>query len=167
MSAKPYQVSWTSAKDLKALNRKLAVQLNQIDAMLTDLYTNQQQIETGTWSPTDLSGAALTFTRPSGHYWKLGSLVILSGFLVFPSTASGATARIAGLPFTVNKAFEDEQPVVAVSWTSESTLVRGWISTTSGFEHHIIFITSTGGALTNSTLSGDSIYFTAIYRTAT
>lgn len=56
---------------------------------------------TGTWTPTDQSGAALTFTSVNCKYTKIGNMIHAYGTFTFPSTASGATILIGGLPFTV------------------------------------------------------------------
>jgi hypothetical protein len=58
--------------------------------------------EEGTWTPTDFSGAGLSFTGTSGNcfYTKVGNLVTCVFSLIYPSTASALAAKIAGLPFT-------------------------------------------------------------------
>lgn len=55
--------------------------------------------EEGTWTPSDQSGATLTFTSVTATYIKIGRLVVASVRLTFPSTASGASILIGGLPF--------------------------------------------------------------------
>ena len=57
--------------------------------------------EEGTWTPTDGSGAGLSFTSVEGTYTKFGRLVTCFFALTFPATASASSARISGLPFTV------------------------------------------------------------------
>lgn len=57
--------------------------------------------EEGTWTPTDGSGAGLSFTDVTGTYTKFGRLVTCFFALTFPATASASSARISGLPFTV------------------------------------------------------------------
>ncbi len=56
--------------------------------------------EEGSWTPTDGSGAGLSFTVSSALYVKVGKLVFINVYLTYPSTASSATAIISGLPFT-------------------------------------------------------------------
>lgn len=55
--------------------------------------------EEGTWTPTDASGAGLTFSFAVGNYVKIGKQVICNFSVIYPSTASGLSAAIAGLPF--------------------------------------------------------------------
>ena len=55
--------------------------------------------EEGTWTPSDLSGAGLTFSTATGHYTKVGRLVTASFDVTYPVTASVNNARVS-LPFT-------------------------------------------------------------------
>ena len=55
--------------------------------------------EEGTWTPTDDSGAGLSFTFYNASYTKIGRLVEVEASILFPSTASTAGVRITGLPF--------------------------------------------------------------------
>jgi hypothetical protein len=55
--------------------------------------------EEGTWTPTDDSGAGLSFTLEYATYTKVGRLVTLNLRLAFPATASVADVLIGGLPF--------------------------------------------------------------------
>jgi hypothetical protein len=56
--------------------------------------------EEGTWTPTDLSGASLTFTSVTAKYTRVGRLVTVEFDMSFPVTASVATVQLGGLPFT-------------------------------------------------------------------
>jgi hypothetical protein len=57
--------------------------------------------EEGTWTPTDASGAGLTFTvSGSSTYTKIGRFVEVSCALTFPVTADVNQVTIGGLPFT-------------------------------------------------------------------
>jgi hypothetical protein len=58
--------------------------------------------EEGTWTPTDGSGAGLTFTNIQAFYTKVGRMVTLNASFTFPSTASSAGIGISGAPFTYN-----------------------------------------------------------------
>lgn len=55
--------------------------------------------EEGTWTPTDSSGAGLTFGGVSATYTKIGRQVTCNLLLAYPVTASAAVAEIGGLPF--------------------------------------------------------------------
>ena len=56
--------------------------------------------EEGTWTPSDGSGAGLSLSTSFSIYTKVGRLVTCSAKIVYQSTASTATTRINGLPFT-------------------------------------------------------------------
>jgi hypothetical protein len=56
--------------------------------------------EEGNWTPTDASGAGLSFTTYSSpRYTKIGRLVQIQCFIDYGTTASTATSEIGGLPF--------------------------------------------------------------------
>ncbi len=54
--------------------------------------------EVGTWTPTDLSAAGLTFTVNSATYVKIGRLVFVQMWIVWPTTPDTHSAAIS-LPF--------------------------------------------------------------------
>ena len=56
--------------------------------------------ETGTFTPTDASGAGLSFTSAVGSYTKVGRMVFLTFAVVYPTTANGLSASVGGFPFT-------------------------------------------------------------------
>lgn len=64
--------------------------------------TNLNYYEEGTWTPSDQSGAGLTFTVTNARYTRIGRICHVECFLNFPTTASGLGAIIGGLPFTAN-----------------------------------------------------------------
>lgn len=55
--------------------------------------------EEGTWTPTDVSGAGLTFTVNSANYVKVGKIVFINVYLQYPGTSDATPAQIGGLPF--------------------------------------------------------------------
>lgn len=57
------------------------------------------QYDEGTWTPTDASGAGLTFASATGKYTRIGRQVTYFAWVTYPTTASGAAAVIGGLPF--------------------------------------------------------------------
>lgn len=50
------------------------------------------------WTPSDQSGAALTFTSVTALYTRIGKHVVAQFRLTYPSTASGNAASVGGLP---------------------------------------------------------------------
>ena len=56
--------------------------------------------EYGNWTPTDGSGAGLSFTIASAFYVKVGTLVFVNTYFSYPVTSNSNAANISGLPFT-------------------------------------------------------------------
>ena len=65
-------------------------------AYTTDLI----DVHSGIWTPTDQSGAGLTFTGVNCRYQNIGNMVFAYGELVYPTTADGLQAIIS-LPLGV------------------------------------------------------------------
>ena len=57
--------------------------------------------EEGTWTPTDNSGASLTFTVNANQYTKVGRAVTVNFEITWPSTADGSVVSVS-LPFSAN-----------------------------------------------------------------
>lgn len=55
--------------------------------------------EAGTWTPTDESGAGLTFTDAAGNYVRIGDLVFIDWTVTYPDTLDMSWAKLSGLPF--------------------------------------------------------------------
>lgn len=119
--------------------------------------------EEGTWTPTDNSGASLSFTSVVGHYVKIGQHVTLWASIGWPNTANGNAASLAGLPFTSQTV---AQTIGAALVLSDSGSAYGLVvnsnATTAAFYTH------TGlAAVTNATISNGStrtLKFTLSYR---
>lgn len=74
--------------------------------------------EEGTWTPTDGSGAGLSFTIYDCYYTKIGRVVNISMAVTFPSTASSAPMRFSGLPFAVRGGDDNSMGLVLVNTNS-------------------------------------------------
>jgi hypothetical protein len=113
--------------------------------------------EEGTWTPTDYSGASLSFTGVAATYVKIGQLVIAWCQINYPSTASTNGAAIAGLPFTVKS---DD---VYGGFTRYST--SQYVYPTLGGNGTFGSLYTTGGSqIQNTNLSTKRMDFTYIYR---
>lgn len=112
--------------------------------------------EEGTWTPTDNSGAGLSFTT-SATYIKIGQMVIAWCQINYPSTANGNGAAIAGLPFTT--ASQD----VYGGFTRYSTSQYIYATLAQGGNYGSLYNTS-GSQITNATLSSKLVDFTYVYR---
>lgn len=113
---------------------------------------------TGTWTPIDSSGAGLTFTSVSGTYVKIGTLVHIQMFLIYPATASGAGALIGGLPFTAigTNGAGGSPSLSSASITYQMFVVA---STTTLFP-----TLNTSVQVTNAQLSGSIVSFGCTYQ---
>lgn len=116
---------------------------------------------TGTWTPIDSSGAALTFTSVNAGYTKIGNMVFAYASLAYPSTASGATALIGGLPFAVPNQTYARQGFVTVSTVAGGLDILPVANSTT-----ISPRTLSAATVTNATLSTASLTFIAIYPVA-
>ena len=118
--------------------------------------------EEGTWTPSDQSGAGLTFTGVSGQYVRTGKIVQCAFALTFPSTASVATVSIGGLPFTSTSA--DTGWGGYQTYTDYVTAQLTYLVNTSGTT---FTVWRNGNTLvTNVTLSGNTVRGVIIYRAA-
>jgi hypothetical protein len=120
--------------------------------------------EEGTWTPTDASGAGLSFSGAFGYYVKIGSLVTCSFSLTYPSTANGSSAAIAGLPFTVGSinSVDNGGPSGGVGYTNLTFVPQLHVNTNSTNFGLYNLVTS----LINSNMSTRALRGTISYRVA-
>lgn len=119
-------------------------------------------ITPASWTPSDGSGASLTFTAVSANYTRLGNLVFAYGTVTYPSTANGSQATIAGLPFTVaNHSYALSPCAVFVFGGSIAVVLRAEQNTNT----LKFWNAATGAAITNANLSLLGLSWMAIYTT--
>jgi len=118
--------------------------------------TTLDDYEEGSWTPIDGSGAGLSITG-SGRYIKIGKLVHIQATVVYPATASGANAGLAGLP------------IADVSATARASMTIGYTST-ANLSSALLDSGSTGISLfnaatqaTNADLTGAIFYLSGTY----
>ena len=112
--------------------------------------------EEGTWTPTDASGAGLSFTNVHPKYTRIGRQVTVSVFISYPTTASASAAIIGGLPFASNSA---QQSATAI-WNDASVGLYGFIDTSTS---SITLRNFANTSITNLQLSGRFLCFTFAY----
>jgi hypothetical protein len=104
--------------------------------------------ETGTWTPTDVSGAGLSYTLGATSYTKIGNMVYASCVITFPSNSNGL-ANAFSLPFSaasyVNNLFGG-----VVGYTNYGS---GLVLLGNGISSMSVYNTA-GTQLTNASLSG-------------
>jgi hypothetical protein len=116
--------------------------------------------EEGTWTPTDASGAGLTFTTSNTSYTKVGNLVTVTGIVTFPSTLDASAAQIGGLPFTAKASTGGFFPAV----NNASLNIVGNVS--SGAATFFLAQPETTNNRTNLNMSGKLIAFSGTYLAA-
>ena len=121
-------------------------------------------VEQSTWTPTDNSGAGLTFANAQGFYTKIGNMLFYQVGILYPSTASSSNASIAGLPYNVAAGGVPQGRAGAtISLTDSSTLKSALhVVNTKTIDFYDSFSTKT----TNANLSGKTIYMSGMYRIA-
>jgi hypothetical protein len=130
-----------------------ATQSASTDANTLDDY------EEGTWTPTDGSGAGLSFTGVSAAYTKVGRIVTCLCQLSYPATASTASARISGLPFTIfNSDACRSGGVMTISTSAIAQKIYPEINGTS-----FPLLTTTSAGATNANCSGAQFNFCITY----
>lgn len=114
--------------------------------------------EEGTWTPTDNSGAGLTITVQSARYTKIGRMVYVIAYIVYPATANASAAALSGLPFTVsNLGFS---PFSSTSGSGTAISIQGNQNSTA---MTIVTPANFNVAIPNATLSGSGILFSGQY----
>jgi hypothetical protein len=113
-----------------------------------------------TWTPTDQSGAALTFVSVNATYCKIGNMVFVCGTLVYPSTGNTNAAAIS-LPVAVPNQSYAAIPGPTINSASNGIMLVPTQNTSPGVA--AFTSVSTGGAITNNTLSSKKIQFSMMY----
>lgn len=114
---------------------------------------------TTSWTPTDQSGAGLTFTNNGSKYFVMGPLTYVYGDLTFPATADGSQITIGGLP---TACLNSTGAAGAFNIMGPSNDFAVMIPNTTKFA---VFVTG-GTSRANSAYSGQRIRFQFIYPTA-
>lgn len=113
-----------------------------------------------TWTPTDGSGAGLTFSSVSSSCQKVGRHVLVSASLTYPATANTSVATLAGLPFTSAATFH----ACAVATNASGVAAVGLLSV-SGTTIALDNITAAVG-LQNVQFTGAVVIVTCSYISA-
>lgn len=128
--------------------------------MISQLLADYEQ---GTWTPTDGSGAGLTFSTALGWYLKIGKQVTVTCRVVYPTTASTANAVISGLPFTSQTASLYIPTGILSNGGGTSA---AYASIASNVAVIRLFNASTSVAITNVGFSTATVGFSLSYITA-
>jgi len=120
--------------------------------------------EEGTWTPTDASGAGLSLTVNQAQYTKIGRLVFVYCFVLFPTNSNSSNILIGGLPF-VSASGANQNYELSCRYQTGSTIPPlGQIGTSSTTISMVAQYNFSGTAFPNSTLSGgNGLIFSGCY----
>jgi hypothetical protein len=136
-----------------------ATQVPSADANTLDDY------EEGTWTPTDASGASLTFVSTTfGRYIKIGRMVFATGMATYPSTSSTAVLAMGGLPFVSSD--EPDSTWGGYITYSQYTTYPLIINMAEPFTTFNFFYNNSTNGPTNAAMSGKQIRFCIMYASA-
>jgi hypothetical protein len=114
--------------------------------------------EEGTFTPTDGSGASLSFTSNSGSYTRIGNMVFVRLIVIYPTTSNLSQAGII-LPFTSSSTAGNGGAFVSFTTTTVNPL-WAYIPTSS---NTVFLTTAAGAAVNNSQMSAKRIDLVAVY----
>jgi hypothetical protein len=135
-----------------------ATQVSASDANTLDDY------EEGTYTPTDASGAGLTFAGSSGAtYVKIGKFVTVNIVVTYPSTSSTSLARIS-LPFTTSSGVGFSAQAAGSVLKNTGAVSISYVS--QGQNSVEFYPPNSFTAQTNANFSGASVIATISYLTA-
>lgn len=114
---------------------------------------------TTTWTPTDASGASLSLTVTDARYTRMGKIVVVTFAITYPTTGSGLTAVIGGLPVA---SFSGTAAVGggALPFTSTSAATNVLVQNNAT---QFNFFNTSGSAATNTQMSGATVRGTITY----
>jgi hypothetical protein len=125
-------------------------------------------VVTGTWTPTDASGAGLTLAIAEGQYIKIGPMLHWRAFVRYPSTASGSGAAIGGLPYAMNTQGQSTLARAGASVDSHTAGInvgiRQFVASSTSFSFYDSI--NHGTARTNANLSGRDLEMSGFYKIA-
>lgn len=156
----------TSGGDLQIANGNLVMSTSGkgIDFSATSSGTGTMtsellaDYEEGTWTPADNSGAGLTITVQSARYTKIGRMVYVTAYIIYPATASATAAALSGLPFTA--ANLEFSPFSSTSGSGTAISIQGNQNSTNMV---IVTPANFNVAISNATLSGAGIILSGQY----
>lgn len=141
-----------------------STELGYLDGVTSAIQTQlgtKPTATSGTWTPSDASGAGLSLTGSEAVYNKIGNECFISAVIVYPVTASGATATISGLPFNVPGAYATGGGMVMLIGTS----INAWAYLTNGADTIQFYKQGTTTKVTNAELSNQLVTLKFSYPT--
>ena len=114
--------------------------------------------EEGTWTPTDQSGAGLSFSTATGIYTKIGRMVYLQANITYPVTGNTNQVAWGTFPFTASNG----NYVNGIAWSDGAFSALEFAASTTILYP---YVTSAVGAsvLTNNQASGKNFRINIFY----
>jgi hypothetical protein len=140
--------------DGSANSRLDSAVLSYRTASIATVYKQQS----GTWTPTDGSGAGLSYATAVGAWIRHGEDMKVWGVVRWPSTSNGASAIIGGLPITPKNVGANESGAVVFTSHTSTVHARTLPNDTK------VYLYAAGSNITNGGMSEHTISFTANYR---
>lgn len=121
--------------------------------------------QSSTWSPTDGSGAGLTFSNVSASYTQIGNLVFAYAALTYPTTADETNAQINGLPIVTSPPTNNYAAIcsVTVSLSNPSNWTLGTIIQVQKSGNNVGIFQKTGWPMSNASMSALPISIMCIF----
>jgi hypothetical protein len=151
-------LSTTAANNSPAGSESPAVLDDHIRAL--GAFIAQLNGTTGTFTPTDVSGAGLTFSAASGRWIKVGKIVHVQINVTYPSTADTSNASIGVLAHT--SVTSTASASLAIGYKGSATLTHAGIVSASTS----VTLYNGSGFATNANLSGQNIILGGTYEAA-
>jgi hypothetical protein len=117
-----------------------------------------KQTAPAAWTPTDASGASLTFSSVSANYTQIGNMVFAYAAVAYPSTASSSNAAIGGLPVIFVSGYGLQ---CTINYESAALPLKALPTATENL--FVLVNDATGTQVTNAQLSGSTVIFQCIY----
>lgn len=134
------------------------VHINLRDGSSTQIATKYEE---GKWTPTDESGAGLSFTVFDCRYTRIGRMVFFSGSITFPATANTNDIAIGGLPYL---ALTGDDNTGSINFSGNTLRSTDFGRIGRGSRKFFIETATTGdNAVDNNVYSGIRITFTGQY----
>jgi|SRR5689334_2366110 len=116
--------------------------------------------ESGTFTPTDASGAALTFSNVLGRWTRRGTRVTATIQLTYPTITNSSQATIGGLPF---KSISTTGNIFGGTANFSSAALNIGALIAQNDSKLLLYQINGGSAVTNTQMSANSIVMTVTY----
>jgi hypothetical protein len=119
---------------------------------------------TGTFTPSDASGAGLVFTSPVGWWTQMGNMVFFRGQCIYPATASASLAAISIFPTAVPPPPINASCPSLVVASGSTQGIGMFVFSGTTVTAATLFNTTSGQRLTNAQVSGLNVQFDLAYQ---